>query len=141
MLTAAFDEPTKHETVGPNDKVKASVELKPVSRISQAKNVLSKVSSVLSSPIFRAAGYLAIGAGIAFAVDGAIQDSELSKLYPSNWTLFDFTDVVNQLDFIETFLGSGEVNGQCNMYQALQNANTSYTIINCQRLELGEKPV
>ena len=135
-LTEAFDQPTKHEQLGAKDKVRATVELKPVSRGAQAKNILNRVRGVLSSPLFRAAGYLAIGTGLAFAIDDAVEQAQLAKLYPANWTLFDFTDVVNQLDYIEVFLGSGEVNGQCNTYQALQDLNASYTVINCQRFGL-----
>ena len=132
VLTAAFDEPTEHEDVNSkDDKVKATVELKPVSRLSQAKNILGKVVKVLDSPALRAAGMLGVGLGVAFAVEGAIEDSELSKLYPSNWTLFDFSDVVNQLDFIEKFIGSAAVGEQCSLYQALQAGDSNYTVINC----------
>ena len=144
LLAERYSQPTAHD-----DKVKAkanvpsSANVGPVSRGARARNSLNSAGAtmgrVMRSPVMRVAGKLALFAGalelvnLVTGIMNAAAEQKLRELYPENFTLFDFSDVVNTMDDMEGFLQDDDT---CFTFQLHQRANLTYAMFPCLALDL-----
>ena len=142
LMAEKYSKPTAHE-----DKVKGvknvplSVNARPVSRLASARNTISQVAKTTSS-VAGTVARVAVPLFIAYegfnAISGLVgmaRDSDLRKLYPSNFSLFDFSDVVNVLDDMATFIVQDTT---CYSYQVMQRANLTYQFFPCLKLDISQ---
>lgn len=143
VMQERYSKPSQHtDKVAAAKNVPKSVNVKSGSASVKAKNAAGKagdsamdVSKKMSkNPAMKAlkgAGY--IGAAltifdIATSIMDAVEEERLRKLWPLDFTLFDFSDVVNVLDDMESFLLKDE---SCYTYQIYQKAGIEYSLFPC----------
>jgi hypothetical protein len=144
ILAERYSQPTAHDDkVRGKSNVPSSANMGPVSRGARVRNSLNSAGAaagrVLRSPVVRVAGRLAIVAGaleLANLVTGIIDEvakEKLRELYPENFTLFDFSEVVNTMDDMEGFLQDDDT---CYSFQLFQQMNRTYAMFPCLALDL-----
>lgn len=129
-MEARYSEPTSHtdDNGRARNHVPTKANARPISRIARVRNAAGKVTkyaqSLLNSPAGKATGILAIASiGIDLVQD--IMQSEanerMAAMWPDNFTLFGYSDVLNKFDDLESFL--------------LEDS-TCYTVYQYERLNL-----
>lgn len=138
LLTSAYSEPTKNKK-GRGGNVRPSQEIRPISKTSGFKSGLTKSMKYISAvPGNTWMQMAALGVGAYFAINEAQTDSILSKLYPANWSLFDFTGVIDVIDNMETYLRSEEASQRCVRWEAVRLIKPDFSPISCARLSLKD---
>jgi hypothetical protein len=142
-LVESYSRPTDRR-----DKVKAglnvptSVNARPVSRLSRTKNVFNKVfdfaGRVGKSPAGKAVAVVSAAYTTYEMINGIIglvEEENLRKLWPENFTLFDLSGVVDALDDMENFL---LLDDSCYEFQLSQRQNSSYNKFPCLNLNISQ---
>ena len=140
-LVEAYSRPTEHK-----DKVKAQSNVpdtanpRPGSQTSQKKNQIARVAGksakLVGNAVAKASKYLAGGLAAYELVTGVmsiIEEEQLRKLWPENFTLFDLTGVVDALDDMEKFL---LLDDSCYELHLAQRQNLAYTHFQCLSLDM-----
>ena len=142
-LIESYSRPTDRR-----DKVKAglnvptSVNARPASRLSRTKNVVNKVlgsvTKVAKGPAGKAFMFLSTALTTYEAINGIIgiiEEENLRKLWPENFTLFDLSGVVDALDDMENFL---LLDDSCYEFQLSQRQGSSYNKFPCLNLNISQ---
>jgi len=131
LLQEKYSEPTRHEDkVSGNKHVSSNVNVRPSSRVSQDRAMEKAGLKTGLGLAGSAAAKFAMGYEVISGIKGLIEDSELAKLYPPNFTLFDFSDIVNTVDDMIKYI-QREKETSCYAYQAFQDANMTYNYLQC----------
>lgn len=145
ILTERYSQPTAHEDkVQAKQNVPNSVNTGPVSRTARIRNNLNSagktVGRIMSNPAMKLATRLTVVsavfevANLISGIASAAAEEKLRELYPENFTLFDFSDVVNTMDDMEFFLQQDD---SCYTFQLFQQANRTYAMFPCLALDLN----
>ena len=142
-LVEAYSKPTDKKGKGKtNLNVPDTVNARPSSKKSKSKNILSKTTGFLTGPtgktLGKAAGFATAALTMYEMVNGVmgiIEEENLRKLWPENFTLFDLSGVVDALDDMERFL---LMDDSCYEFQLSQRLNTSYNRFPCVNLEISQ---
>ena len=112
-MEARYSQPTsaKNDRGQARKNVPTMANARPISRISSVRNSLSKVGkylgAVASSPVGKASGVLAL-ASLTYDIVNDVLDAEkdrvLAEMWPDNFTLFGYSDIVDKFDNLESFL-------------------------------------
>ena len=136
LLQEKYSEPTKHEDkVSGNKHVSSNANVRPESKSDKTRGINKKVLGLGLAASGAVASRFATGFEIFSGIKGLIDDIELSKLYPPNFTLFDLSSIVNTVDDMMKYIQK-EKQISCYAYQAFEDANMTYTYLPCPVLNM-----
>ena len=112
-MESRYSKPTSHsdDKGRSRNHVPTGANARPISRIGRARNTMAgfgKTAATLAgSPVGKATGVLAL-ASLTYEIVNSIMDAEKAKrmaeMWPENFTLFGYEEIVNKFDDLEAFL-------------------------------------
>lgn len=112
-MESRYSKPTSHSDGKGRSRnhVPIGANARPISRVGRARNAMAgfakTAGSLASSPIGKATGVLAF-ASLTYEIVNTIMDAEkarkMAELWPENFTLFGYEEIVNKFDDLEAFL-------------------------------------
>lgn len=149
MLTEAYSEPTKKKVTLDSagnviNNVPDTANPQQVSRSAEKRGVLARTfgpAGRFVKGIAKASLFAGIGLGLVDLVQGimsSVAEERLRSLYPSNFTLFDLSDIVNVVDEMEDFVLSPQSQQTCASFQLMKKAQSDWKMFQCLDLSLDK---
>jgi hypothetical protein len=140
-MEARYSQPTSHDDKGrARNHVPTSANARPISRVARARNSLAGAGriaqSVVNSPVGRMTGILTLASLSYEMADEFITaqaNARLAEMWPDNFTLFGFAQVVNKFDDLESFLLE---DSSCYMLRQYELLNRTYIMFPCLDLQM-----
>jgi hypothetical protein len=142
-MEARYSQPTSHDDRGrARNHVPTAANARPISRVARARNALAGAGrtamAIASSPVGKMTGVLTLatlGYQIADEFITNQVNEKLAELWPDNFTLFGFSQVVNKFDDLESFLVE---DSSCYLLHQYELLNKTYTMFPCLSLEMKQ---